>query len=105
MPLTTAELASKLWLAADILRGQIDSSDDKNHIFSMPFLKRLPDRFAEEVERAVAAGVIAGVEAVGLVGGRGGPEVGYGGRSCGEEVWARVGCRWGWWVDDVPGTD
>ena len=57
MPLATAELESKLWGAADILRGQIDSSDYKNYIFSMLFLKRLSDRFAEEVERAVADGV------------------------------------------------
>ena len=57
MPLTTAELESTLWRAADILRGQIDSSDYKNYIFSMLFLKRLSDRFAEEVESAAAAGV------------------------------------------------
>ena len=56
MPLSTTELESKLWGAADILRGQIDSSDYKNYIFSMLFLKRLSDRFAEEVERAVAEG-------------------------------------------------
>lgn len=57
MPLTTEELESKLWKAADILRGQIDSSDYKNYIFSILFLKRLSDRFAEEVERAVAGGL------------------------------------------------
>jgi type I restriction enzyme M protein len=57
MALTREQLESKLWGAADILRGQIDSSDYKNFIFSMLFLKRLSDRFGEEVERAIAAGV------------------------------------------------
>ena len=54
MPLTSQELQSKLWQAADILRGQIDSADYKNYIFSILFLKRLSDRFDEEVESAVA---------------------------------------------------
>lgn len=57
MALTTRELESKLWRAADILRGQIDAADYKNFIFSMLFLKRLSDRFDEEVEHAVAVGV------------------------------------------------
>jgi type I restriction enzyme M protein len=57
MALTEADLKSKLWKAADILRGQIDSSDYKNYIFSMLFLKRLSDRFEEEVENAVRDGV------------------------------------------------
>ena len=57
MPLTTQELESKLWQAADILRGQIDAADYKNYIFSILFLKRLSDRFDEEVENAVASGV------------------------------------------------
>ena len=57
MPLTRQELESKLWQAADILRGQIDSADYKNYIFSVLFLKRLSDRFEEEVQNAVASGV------------------------------------------------
>ena len=57
MPLTSQELQSKLWQAADIRRGQIDSSDYKNYILSMVFLKLLSYRFDEEVEIAVASGV------------------------------------------------
>ncbi len=57
MPLTQQALESKLWQAADILRGQIDSADYKHYIFSILFLKRLSDRFDEEVSAAVDAGV------------------------------------------------
>ena len=57
MPLTKQELESKLWQAADILRRQIDSADYKNYIFSILFLKRLSDRFDEEIQDAVASGV------------------------------------------------
>ena len=57
MPLSQQELQSKLWGAADILRGQIDAADYKNYIFAALFLKRLSDRFDEEVEAAVASGV------------------------------------------------
>ncbi|MYB45866.1 MAG: SAM-dependent DNA methyltransferase [Acidimicrobiia bacterium] len=57
MPITRQELEAKLWKAADILRGQIDAADYKNYIFSILFLKRLSDRFDEEVEQAVASGV------------------------------------------------
>lgn len=57
MTLTSSALEPKLWKAADILRGQIDSADYKYYIFSMLFLKRLSDRFEEEVEKAVADGV------------------------------------------------
>ena len=57
MTLNRQELETKLWQAADILRGQIDAADYKNYIFSILFLKRLSDRFNEEVENAVALGV------------------------------------------------
>ena len=57
MPLTSQGLQSTLWQAADTLRGQIDSADYKNYIFALLFHKRLSDRFDEEVEAAVAAGV------------------------------------------------
>ena len=57
MALSQRELESKLWGAADILRGQIDAADYKNYIFAALFLKRLSDRFDEEVEAAVASGV------------------------------------------------
>jgi type I restriction enzyme M protein len=48
--LTRDKLEGYLWSAADILRGSIDSSDYKNYILGMLFLKRLSDRFEEECE-------------------------------------------------------
>jgi type I restriction enzyme M protein len=54
--LTIDALERYLWSAADILRGSIDSSDYKNFIFGLLFLKRLSDRFDEECELLVAAG-------------------------------------------------
>ena len=55
--LTPAELQGKLWSAADILRGSIDSSDYKNYIFGLVFLKRLSDRFDEECDALRAEGI------------------------------------------------
>jgi type I restriction enzyme M protein len=52
--LTRDQLEGYLWAAADILRGSIDSSDYKNFIFGLLFLKRLSDRFDEECELLVA---------------------------------------------------
>jgi type I restriction enzyme M protein len=55
--LTRQQLENYLWAAADILPGSIDSSDYKNFIFGLLFLKRLSDRFDEECEQLVAEGI------------------------------------------------
>ena len=57
--LTIDRLERYLWSAADILRGQIDSSDYKGYIFGLLFLKRLSDRFDEECEALRAEGANA----------------------------------------------
>lgn len=54
--LSREKLEGYLWSAADILRGSIDSSDYKNYIFGLLFLKRLSDRFDEECDALVASG-------------------------------------------------
>lgn len=57
---TQKQLESHLWESANVLRGSIDSSDYKNYIFGMLFLKRLSDVFEDEysavVERELAEG-------------------------------------------------
>lgn len=48
--LSLQTLETWLWDSANILRGSIDSSDFKNYIFGLLFLKRANDVFEEEVE-------------------------------------------------------
>lgn len=50
MKLQLEALESWLWESANILRGSTDSSDFKNYIFGLLFLKRSNDVFEEEVE-------------------------------------------------------
>lgn len=49
-------LETWLWDSANILRGSIDSSDFKNYIFGLLFLKRSNDVFEEEVARIMEEG-------------------------------------------------
>lgn len=50
-------LKTWLWASADILRGSIDSSDFKNYILGLLFLKRISDVYDEEVDKAIAEGM------------------------------------------------
>jgi type I restriction enzyme M protein len=49
--LSLEALESWLWESANILRGSIDSSDFKNYIFGLLFLKRFNDVFDERVQK------------------------------------------------------
>jgi type I restriction enzyme M protein len=51
--LSQQQLQTHLWESANILRGSIDSSDYKNYIFGMLFLKRLSDVFDDEVQAVI----------------------------------------------------
>ncbi|SMB92099.1 type I restriction-modification system, M subunit [Hymenobacter roseosalivarius DSM 11622] len=56
-------LESWLWDSANILRGSIDSSDFKNYIFGLLFLKRANDVFEEEVDLIIARDGVSREEA------------------------------------------
>jgi type I restriction enzyme M protein len=49
--LTLAQLEQFLWKSADILRGNIDSSDYKKYIFGLLFYKRISDVWDEEYKK------------------------------------------------------
>ena len=61
--LSLATLESWLWDSANILRGSIDSSDFKNYIFGLLFLKRSNDVFEEEVENIMTRDGVSREEA------------------------------------------
>jgi len=52
--LSLETLESWLWESANILRGSIDSSDFKNYIFGLLFLKRYNDVFEERIRQLMA---------------------------------------------------
>lgn len=49
-------LKSHLWKAADILRGSLDASEYRQPVMTILFLKRLNDRFEENVENLIKQG-------------------------------------------------
>jgi type I restriction enzyme M protein len=53
-PISQQELESRLWAAANSLRGPVDPSDFKAYIFPLLFYKRLSDAWDEEHARAIS---------------------------------------------------
>ena len=49
-------LKSHLWKAADILHGSLDASEYRQPVMTILFLKRLNDRFEENVENLIKQG-------------------------------------------------
>ena len=49
-------LSSHIWAAADILRGSLDASEYRQPVMTLLFLKRLNDRFEENVESLIQKG-------------------------------------------------
>jgi type I restriction enzyme M protein len=52
--LTQQDLESRLWAAANSLRGPVDPADFKAYIFPLLFFRRISDTWDEEHERAAA---------------------------------------------------
>jgi len=50
-------LKSHLWSAADILRGSLDSSEYRQPVMTLLFLKRLNDTFEENAENLINKGM------------------------------------------------
>lgn len=61
--LSIETLETWLWESANILRGSIDSSDFKNYIFGLLFLKRFNDVFEEHIAQLVKDEGLTGSEA------------------------------------------
>jgi type I restriction enzyme M protein len=51
--ITLGQLESRLWEAANILRGPVDAADFKSYIFPLLFFKRISDVHDEEYQSAL----------------------------------------------------